>query len=58
MWDITQWLCHKIFRCEKTRNFMRDFGILYANILCVNHSRNNRCKIQAFFLKNMHVFLI
>ena len=37
-------------------NFMRDFGRLYARCLFVNHSKNNRCEIRAFFQKNMHVF--
>ena len=39
-------------------NFMRDYGRLYAKFLFVNNSKNNRCEIRAFFLKNMRVFPI
>ena len=40
------------------RNFLRDFGHLYALFLFVNHTKNNRCEICAFVLKFMRVFSI
>ena len=40
------------------RNFMRDFGRLYALFLFVNHTKNNRCEIRAFVLTFMRVFSI